>query len=448
VAPTNAPASNYEYSVALTLRTPQTAGNYTTLANSVVVTSGGTFVFKGNGTNTVNNLILNGGEISQGETGANPDTATLAGSVNLVANATITSGATATYFPLTLVIQAPITNAPGSNSTLTLNDNSKAIGGLVVVLAAQNTFNGGITVAGFPGDTLKLSVNNALPATTSLIIQGTTGTSGTTNPVFDLNGCSTAISNLTFATSSNSGYVTNSAAGTTGTLTISNNAADTVQYGTIADNPATAGTVALVKTGTGKLTLAAANTYRGGTTVNAGTLALSSSGRSASLLVTNGATCQVLTTLGVLTNTATVAIGSGSLLNLTNGVNQTVGNLCLNGQWETAGTWGSSSSSAANKNNTYFSGAGMLTVSSSGQPLVIKSPVVVTSGSPTITPLFQTSNLTLSWPSYYTGWQLQVQTNGLLGSNWLDVPGTTITNQIIIPINPDNGAGFFRLVSP
>lgn len=57
----------------------------------------------------------------------------------------------------------------------------------------------------------------------------------------------------------------------------------------------------------------------------------------------------------------------------------------------------------------------------------------------------------LTWPQDHTGWSLQAQTNGLnagLGTNWVTVPGTTLTNQILLPINPANPTVFFRLVYP
>ncbi len=58
------------------------------------------------------------------------------------------------------------------------------------------------------------------------------------------------------------------------------------------------------------------------------------------------------------------------------------------------------------------------------------------------------TNLTLSWPADHTGWTLQAQTNPAgqgLGTNWVNVSGSTGTNQIIGPIVPTNGSVFFRL---
>lgn len=57
-------------------------------------------------------------------------------------------------------------------------------------------------------------------------------------------------------------------------------------------------------------------------------------------------------------------------------------------------------------------------------------------------------NLTLSWPADHTGWTLQAQTNPPghgLGTNWVDIVGSTATNQIIGPIVPTNGSVFFRM---
>jgi hypothetical protein len=56
--------------------------------------------------------------------------------------------------------------------------------------------------------------------------------------------------------------------------------------------------------------------------------------------------------------------------------------------------------------------------------------------------------LTLSWPSDYTGWTLQTQTNALskgLGTNWTDVAGSAATNKVIVPVASTNGSVFFRM---
>jgi hypothetical protein len=60
-------------------------------------------------------------------------------------------------------------------------------------------------------------------------------------------------------------------------------------------------------------------------------------------------------------------------------------------------------------------------------------------------------NLTLSWPADHTGWQLQVQTNSRsagLTATWYNVPGSTQTNSVIIPINLTNPTVFYRLTYP
>jgi autotransporter-associated beta strand protein len=76
---------------------------------------------------------------------------------------------------------------------------------------------------------------------------------------------------------------------------------------------------------------------------------------------------------------------------------------------------------------------------------------VLSSGPPTnptnIVARLSGNQLALSWPSNYTGWTLQGQTNlpGLgLTTNWHDVPGSTATNVVIIPAA--DGSGFFRMI--
>jgi Concanavalin A-like lectin/glucanases superfamily/Immunoglobulin I-set domain len=61
------------------------------------------------------------------------------------------------------------------------------------------------------------------------------------------------------------------------------------------------------------------------------------------------------------------------------------------------------------------------------------------------------NQLTLSWPTDHTGWRLQSQTNDLaagLGTNWVDVTGSSATNQVIVPIDANNESVFYRLIYP
>jgi hypothetical protein len=69
-------------------------------------------------------------------------------------------------------------------------------------------------------------------------------------------------------------------------------------------------------------------------------------------------------------------------------------------------------------------------------------------------PLSSTSangSLQLSWPPDHTGWRLQEQINPLnagLGTNWVDVAGSTDVNSMNVPIITTNGSAFFRLIYP
>jgi hypothetical protein len=59
------------------------------------------------------------------------------------------------------------------------------------------------------------------------------------------------------------------------------------------------------------------------------------------------------------------------------------------------------------------------------------------------------NNLYLTWPVDHTGWQLQAQTNSTsvgISSNWVNVSGSTATNQVVIPIDPANGTVFYRII--
>ena len=73
----------------------------------------------------------------------------------------------------------------------------------------------------------------------------------------------------------------------------------------------------------------------------------------------------------------------------------------------------------------------------------------------TVPPVFNVAfnggQVQLTWPQDHTGWSLQAQTNSIqsgIGTNWVTVPTSTLTNQMAFPINPANGTVFFRLIYP
>jgi hypothetical protein len=58
--------------------------------------------------------------------------------------------------------------------------------------------------------------------------------------------------------------------------------------------------------------------------------------------------------------------------------------------------------------------------------------------------------LRLTWPADHLGWRLQTQTsfsNKGIGTNWTTVAGSTVTNQVLLPLSTAGGV-FFRLVYP
>lgn len=65
---------------------------------------------------------------------------------------------------------------------------------------------------------------------------------------------------------------------------------------------------------------------------------------------------------------------------------------------------------------------------------------------PTLGTLLTGNSLTLSWPTTYSSYVLQAQTNSVsvgLSTNWVTVP--TTGNTLTVPINPNNGSVFYRL---
>ncbi len=232
------------------------------------------------------------------------------------------------------------------------------------------------------------------------------------------------------------------------------------------------------------------NTYTGDTTINGGTLILSNGAtirNSANIQIASGASLSVLER-----NDTTFTVDPGQTLK-GNGVFNILGDLVLHGTVElkadkTAGV-GSNDRVQGVSTLTY---GGTLKVNYSGEALTLAdafklfdaasysgSFTTVEPASPSLGLIWDTSTLTtdgtlrvkslpatpttisvalsapgqleLSWPASHTGWLLQAQTNTLtvgLSSNWSKVPGSDVTNRVLVPIAEQSGAVFFRMVYP
>ncbi len=229
-----------------------------------------------------------------------------------------------------------VTNAAATAATFTVgaNDQSSTFDGVIqnglgaialtkigagmLTLNQANTYSGTTTIS---GGTLQLGNLSAIPSGTG---KGNVADNGT----LDLQGFSAVLNGF-----SGTGVVTNSFAGSA-VLNLGGNNQSSAFSGTIRDG---AGSIALVKSGTGTLTLGNANSYSGSTGVRGGVLAI---GADASLgaapiiytpgsLTLDGATLSVLSSM-TLASTRGVTIGpslgSGTgTLNIASGASVTYG---------------------------------------------------------------------------------------------------------------------------
>ncbi len=193
-----------------------------------------------------------------------------------------------------------------TNSALTLNQGT-------VILAAQ--YNNGTSSFQANGATVNAGTLQLSTGTAGKIVDNINdGTLVTmTGGTFDLNGQTETIGGLV---STGNGTVTNTSATATGVLTVGGNTTTSTFAGTITDGTSA---TELIKTGTGIQVLSGANTYTGGTMVNAGTLELgafnSSPNSGTGTTVASGATLAVAvggTSTITSANVATLATNVGT----------------------------------------------------------------------------------------------------------------------------------------
>jgi autotransporter-associated beta strand protein len=314
------------------------------------------------------------------------------------------------------------------------------------------------------------SASAAIPPTSLLTIA-----SGAT---LNLNGSSARLNGL-----NGSGSVDTSGLAPASTLTLSNTGSAT--FNGVIKN--TGGKLSLVKSGSGTQILNGTNQYAGTTTVSGGVLLVNGSLATNTVNVVGGilggngiisgaTTLQSGATISPGASTGTLTFGrdltflAGSTVVMeinadlpTNDLVRVTNTLTYGG----ALTVNNLAGTPAAGQSFFLFDAGAYTGSFTATNLPALPGGLEWHWSPTngtlsvIAPVaFNPTNLTysvsndqlmLSWPSEHTGWRLQMQTNTLatgLGVDWIDVPGSELTNRVTLPVDSNHGSAFFRLTYP
>ncbi|MCL4204889.1 MAG: autotransporter-associated beta strand repeat-containing protein, partial [Pirellulaceae bacterium] len=252
-------------------------------------------LFLSNGVNVDRPLVIQGGAVvGQGALHVPSGAATYSGQINITGNAS----AGGHFGGGTLTLAGPITSS--------VNVVFRA--GTMIVANSGNSFDSASV-----GGTVRLAADNVLPTHATVTVgAGTTG-------VLDLNGYNQSLNAVTKG--ANAATINNTAADTTSVLTLGNNDA-TSEYAGVLANSGTGATLALIKTGSGTLTLSGTNSYTGGTTVNDGTLQFSTNNNlggtggitlGAATLESTAATAVSVNRTVTLTDHSSLRAGAGPL---------------------------------------------------------------------------------------------------------------------------------------
>ena len=301
-----------------------------TVASGTTVANGAVLTLNNVNYSTAEPLTLNGSGISNGGALSNTGTSTFAGPINAATNATINAGGgTLTLTGGLAKNGTTLTIAGGGTVNITTNgitgsapNSDLVVDGTTVVLNAANSYNGPTTVQN--SGTLRLGNSNVLPTSpqTALTVNSSS--------VFDLASRSDSVASLS---GDSSATVRNSVVGSTSTLTVNPAAGITSTFsGVIAGTEAgTQGDLALQKTGAGTLILTGGNSYSGTTTINGGTL-IAAAGSGSALKSTSGITVNSGGTLMLGSNqqindsaTMTLAGGTFDKGNFSEGTADTAG---------------------------------------------------------------------------------------------------------------------------
>ncbi len=231
-----------------------------------ITLNGGEVRFTADGSmgNATNDVFIDGGRFSKA---SDATTVTLGGGREVFigdgVGTSISSPGTGTF-----VINSGIANIAGKTGSWAKQ------GGGVLELGGVSTYTGSTAIN---NGTVRLTTgNDRLPTGTIVSL----GQAASTNlGTLDLNGNSQTIAGLVSVTGTNAGASTNVVtSASAATLTVNGTTNHVFGDGTSANSGVITGSISLVKSGSGSLTLGGANTYSGSTTVNGGTLSIASTG--------------------------------------------------------------------------------------------------------------------------------------------------------------------------
>jgi autotransporter-associated beta strand protein len=284
---------------ALSVANLASGGNLGTALSAVILgdaSNTGTLSYTGNGDTFTRGLTVSAG-------GGGLDTATAGGTLTIGTGNVATAGAFTVGGAGNTAITSAITGTGSLNKT----------GTGTLTLSGVNTYSGVTTIK---NGTVALGINDTgLKSTTTLTLGDA---AASTNGVLKLNGYTQTLAGLLTAGNGTGNRVVGGSAALS-TLTLNNSGANSFA-GILGGTGGNENNLALVKTGAGVLTLSGANTYLGGTTISAGTLAVSAAnnlGATSGALSLGAGTLQVTTSLTsaraiTLTDTASaISVSSG-----------------------------------------------------------------------------------------------------------------------------------------
>jgi fibronectin-binding autotransporter adhesin len=439
---------------------------------SSVTTNNGTLLMlrQDNGVFIVTNAIVGTGNVIKDVNNANPGDITLWGVNTYTGGTIIRGGAIILGDGITpglgsIVGDVTFTNSPQGNEDyrqLEFNrpDSFTFPGNIVGPGGASGAFNGG-NVLQNGTNVLTLTGNNTYVGGTTVsngVVQvgngGTIGSIGTGTASVTTTLVFNRSDSLTFSGGIN-GTGTVAQAGS-GILTLSgaltglwntNDTADLFVAGTLA---ASNGTVAVT-----------AGSVGGNVNVSGGLLSPSAIGTIGSMALTNAVTN---TTMNVSSGGVLITVNK-SLTPSNSVILAATGNVVATGGTVRLASYGAAL--APGDKFVIFrqldgvtplpvSGGATMTVAAPGVSSFVNNLAVdgsVTVSTVTATPVAITAtvsggNLNLSWPVAWTGLHVQAQTNTLakgLGTNWVTIPGSDVSNSYVIPLNKANPDVFYRL---